>query len=63
MLAIWARALMVGLGVRPLGKPKTRGFEPAFFIAAEIFWATNSPTEFESFNLTIRIEELDIYLG
>jgi len=54
---------MVGLGVRPLGKPKTRGFEPAFFIAAEIFWATNSPTEFESFNLTIRIEELDIYLG
>jgi len=54
---------MVGLGVRPLGKPKTRGLEPASLIAVAIFWATNSPTESESFNLIIGIEVLDINLG
>jgi hypothetical protein len=54
---------MVGLGVRPLGKPKTRGLEPACFIEVAIFWATNSPTESESFNLIIGTEALVTYLG
>lgn len=54
---------MVGLGVRPLGKPKIKGLEPACFIEVAIFWPTNSPTESESLNLIIGTEARDTYLG